>query len=57
MDKAPCKHDRVQKDYFADLPGVSRYVPGNAVCADCGEPIPLQIPDEGIVNDEKGESK
>ena len=39
----PCNHDRVTRDYFAELVGVVRYVPGNAYCLDCCEPIPVVI--------------
>jgi hypothetical protein len=37
-----CSHEQVQPDYFAQLPGVYRHVPGNCVCARCGEPLPLE---------------
>lgn len=31
---------RAMRDYFADLPGVSRSVPGNVYCGNCKEPLP-----------------
>jgi hypothetical protein len=37
----PCEHERVQQDHFSKLTGVCRLVPGDCVCAKCGEPLPL----------------
>ncbi len=36
-----CQHEAVKPDRFAALHGVQRLVPGDCVCAKCGEPIPL----------------
>ena len=33
-------HEKVVKDRFAEVPGVSRSVPGDCFCLDCGQPIP-----------------
>ena len=38
-----CGHDRFRLDKFAQLPGIKRYTPGNAVCAECGEPAPCDV--------------
>jgi hypothetical protein len=35
-----CQHEHVRFDFFAQLAGVSRSVPGDCFCQDCKEPIP-----------------
>lgn len=37
----PCEHNKVKPDAFARLPGVRRTVPGDVMCANCHEPLPV----------------
>lgn len=36
-----CAHVLLKPDAFSRLPGVRRSVPGDVLCAKCGEPLPL----------------
>jgi hypothetical protein len=38
-----CPHKNLKVDEFARIPSVKRYVPGNAVCVDCGNPVPFEL--------------
>lgn len=40
MSKCKCETIKVSKDKFAELQGVSRYTPGDCVCAECGCAVP-----------------
>ena len=38
-----CGYDRFKVDTYAQLKGVVRWLDGNAVCAECNEPAPIDI--------------
>jgi hypothetical protein len=42
-ERTDCEHGEhmAMHDAFADLPGVTRSVPGNVLCANCREPLPF----------------